>query len=238
MTDESTAVKDLSVWGKIVSIFTSPREALESINQNPSWLIPFIIGLVFFFIFQYATVDYQMDYQLAKIEARDLPAEQLEAAQSQMQGPAKYLGFIFGPIAMLVIWVVFAGCFLLMGNLMIGGKSNFKNMFAIVAWTSLVGIISLILMAFLITSKGTMHGVALDLSLLLPTPAIGAEPGLLYLILSKIDLFVIWQVVLWIIGLSVTYNTTTQKAAPPILILWGLWIVVSIGFTSLFGNLF
>lgn len=238
MTDESTAVKDLSVWGKIVGIFTSPREALESINQNPTWLLPFVIGLVFFFIFQYATVDYQMDYQLAKIEARDLPAEQMQAAQSQMQGPAKYLGFIFGPIAMLLIWVVYAGCFQLTGNLMIGGKAKFKNMFAIVSWTSLVGMISLILMTFLITSKGTMHGIALDLSLLLPTPAIGEDPGLFYLILSKFDFFVIWQVILWIIGLSVVYNTTTKKAAAPILTLWGLWIVVSIGFTSLFGNLF
>jgi hypothetical protein len=238
MEAESGAVKELSVWDKIIGIFTSPREALVSINQNPTWLIPFIIGLVFFFIFQYATVDYQMDYQIAKLEAKELPAEQFAAAQSQMQGPVKYLGFIFGPIVMLIIWAAYAGCFLLFGNWMIGGESNFKKMFSMVSWTSLVGIISLILMTFLITSKGTMHGVALDLSLLLPTPAIGAQPGLLYLFLSKIDFIVIWQVILWIIGLSVIYNTTTKKAAVPILTLWGLWIVISITFTSVFGNMF
>jgi len=238
MTEEATKSNEMSVVNKIVGIFTSPREAFESINQNPSWIIPFLIGLVFFLIFQYFTVDIQMADQIAKLEARDMPAAQMEAARGQMQGFAKYLGFIIGPFAILIFWVIFAAIFLLFGNMMIGGETSFKKIFSIVAWTSLVGNLSLILLTFLITSKGTTHGVAMDLSLLLTTPALGTEPGVLYLILSKIDFFVIWQVILWIIGLSVTYNTTTNKAAIPILTLWGLWIVVSVTFSSLLGNLF
>jgi len=236
--EESTKTNEMSVVNKIIGIFTSPREALVSVNQNPSWVIPFLIGLLFFLIFQYATVDIQMADQMAKIEARDLPAAQLEAARGQMQGFGKYLGFIIGPIAILIIWVIFAACFLLLGNLMIGGETSFKKIFSMVAWTSLIGNLSLVLLIFLITSKGTTHGVAMDLSLLLTTPAVGAEPGLLYLVLSKIDFFVIWQVILWIIGLSIAYNTTTNKAVAPILTLWGLWIAISVTFTSLLGNLF
>jgi hypothetical protein len=238
MTDETEKSNEMHVINKIVGIFTTPRQVFESINQNPSWLIPFIIGLIVFYIFQYTTLDIQMEYQMAKIEARDLPAEQVEAARNQMQGPVKYLGFVFGPLAILVIWVVFSGCFLLFGNWMIGGETNFKKIFSIVAWSSLVGNLSLILLTFLILSKGTVHGIALDLSLLLPTPAIGSEPGILYLIFSKIDFFVIWQAILWIIGLSVAYNSTTKKATAPILILWGIWIIISVSFSSLFGNLF
>lgn len=238
MTEEATKTTEMSVFNKILGIFTSPREAFESINQNPSWLIPFLIGLMFFLIFQYFTVDIQMADQIAKLEAKDLPAAQLEAARGQMQGFAKYLGFILGPIVILVLWVIYAACFLLFGNLMIGGETSFKKIFSIVAWSSLVGIISAVLLTFLITSKGTTHGIGMDLSLLLTTPAVGAEPGLLYLILSKIDFFIIWQVILWIIGLSVSYNTTTSKAAAPILTLWGIWIVISVAFTSIVGPLF
>jgi len=97
MTEEATKSNEMSVVNKIVGIFTSPREAFESINQNPSWIIPFLIGLVFFLIFQYFTVDIQMADQIAKLEARDMPAAQMEAARGQMQGFAKYLGFIIGP---------------------------------------------------------------------------------------------------------------------------------------------
>ncbi len=238
MTEEVSKQSEMSVVNKIIGIFTSPREAFVGINQNPTWLVPFIIGLVIFFIFQFYTMDIQMADQIAKLEAKDLSVEQLDAARSQLQGFAKYLGYIFGPIAILTIWVIFAAFFLLFGNWMIGGESSFKKMFSIVAWSSLVGNISLIVLTFLVPLKGTLHGVALDLSLLLSTPALGTEPGLFYLILSKFDFIVIWQVFLWIIGLSVSYNTTTQKAAVPILTLWGLWIIVSVTFTSLLGNIF
>jgi len=238
MNEKIITVKELSVWDRIVGIFTSPKETFESINQKPNWIIPFIIGLIFFFIFQFVTMDIQMEYQIANIDAKDTSAEQIEMAKNQMQGPMKYLGLFIGPIAILIIWVVFAACFLLFGNWMIGGDTNFKKIFSIVAWSSLVGNLSLLLLTFLIVSKGTMHGVALDLSILFPTPEIGAEKSLIYLLFSKIDFFVIWQVILWIIGLSVAYNTTTKKAAVPILSLWAIWIVISVTFSSVFGNMF
>lgn len=236
MTEETAETKEIGTMGRIVGILTAPRETLESINQKPNWIVPFLIGLICFLIFQFSTMDIQTQYQIAKLEARDLPTEQVELAKTQMQGPMKYLGVIIGPIAMLVVWSIMAGAFLLVGNWMIGGETSFKKLFSMVAWVSLVGCISLLLLTFLITSKGTVHGVALDLSVLLTTPPIGEETSLLYKIFSKIDLFVIWQVVLWIIGMSVAYKTTTQKATVPILSLWGLWIVVSIAFSSLLGS--
>lgn len=236
MANEETVKKDMNVFGKIVGIFTSPRETLESVDQNPTWLIPYLIGIVFFLIFQFSTLDIQMQHQMAVMEAKDLPAEQIEAAQNQMQGPLKYLGVIIGPIFIPILWAIFAGVFMLMGNWMIGGETTFKKLFSMIAWVSLIGCLSLILITFLIVSKGAIHGVAMDLSVLLALPEIGGETSLLYKILSKLDVFIAWQVVLWIIGMSVTYKTTINKAAAPILILWGLWIVVSVGFSSLFGN--
>jgi hypothetical protein len=238
MTEEPTNSSEMSVFNKIIGIFTSPRETFVSINQKPTWLVPFIIGVIFFVIFQYLTMDIQADYQIATMEAKQVPAERIEMAQSQMQGPLKYVGFVVGPIFMLIFWVIFAALFYLFSNWMVEGESSFKKVFSIVAWSSLVGNLGLILLTFLIVSKGTPHGVAMDLSVLMTTPPIGEEPGLLYLILSKFDLFVIWQIILWIIGLSVSYNTTTNKTAVPILILWGIWIVVSIAFKSFVGPLF
>lgn len=238
MTEEVTKQGDMNVFNKIVGIFTSPRETFVSINQNPNWIVPFIIGLVFFFIFQFATMEIQTNYQIATMEAKDTPADQIEIAKTQMQGPLKYIGFVAGPIFILIIWVVFAAFFYLFTNWMVDGESSFKKVFSIVAWSSLVGNLGLILLTFLIVSKGTMHGVTMDLSLLVTTPPLGEEPGLLYLILSKFDLFVIWQIILWIIGLSVTYNTTTNKTAAPIITLWVLWIAVSITFKTVLGSIF
>jgi len=197
-----------------------------------------MIGIIFFWIFQFLTVDIQMADRLAMMEARgDIPAERMEMARSQMEGPIKYIGFIAGPIVWLIMLVIMAALFYVAGNLMIGGDSSFKKVFAIVAWSGLIGVISLILMTILVLSKGTTHGVALDLTVFVDTPPIGEEKGTLYRILSKFDVFTIWQIALWIIGLSVTYKATVKKAAVPILSLWVLWIIVSVAFGGFFDQL-
>lgn len=234
----STSTSEMSSMQKIVGIFTGPRQTFEAIDKNPTWFLPFIIGVVFFLIFQFLTMDIQTDYRLKMMEARgDIPQETMEMARSQMEGPVKYIGFVAGPIVMLIMVVIIAALFYVAGNLMIGGDTSFKHIFAVVNWAGLVGILSLIIMTLLILSKGTMHGVALDLSILLDTPAIGEEKSVLYRILSKFDIFVIWQIVLYIIGMSVAYKSTVQKAAVPILSLWAIWIIVSVAFGGFFESL-
>lgn len=238
MSEETTTTGEMSTMQKIVGIYTAPRRTFEAIDQNPTWFLPFIIGVVFFLIFQFLTVDLQMDYRMEMMEARgDIPQEQMDVAKAQMQGPFKYIGFVAGPIVWLIMILIIAALFYVAGNLMIGGDTSFKKVFAIVAWTGLIGVISFIIMTLLILSKGTMHGVALDLSILLDTPAIGEDKSTLYRILSKFDVFVIWEIVLYIIGMSVTYKATVKKAAVPILSLWALWIIVSVAFGGFFEQL-
>ena len=238
MSEETTTAGEMSTMQKIIGIYTAPRRAFEAIDQNPTWLVPFIIGVVFFLIFQFLTVDMQMDYRIEMMEARgNIPQEQMDIAKTQMQGPIKYIGFVAGPIVWLIMIVIMAALFYVAGNLMIGGDTSFKKVFAIVAWTGLIGVISFIIMTLLILSKGTLHGVALDLSILLDTPAIGEEKSILYRLLSKFDVVVIWELVLYIIGMSVTYKTTVQKAAVPILSLWMVWIIISVAFGGFFESL-
>lgn len=238
MSEETTTTGEMSTMQKIVGIYSAPRRTFEAIDQNPTWFLPFIIGVVFFLIFQFLTVDLQMDYRMEMMEARgDIPQEQMDVAKAQMQGPVKYIGFVAGPIVWLIMILIIAALFYVAGNLMIGGDTSFKKVFAIVAWTGLIGVISFIIMTLLILSKGTMHGVALDLSILLDTPAIGEDKSTLYRILSKFDVFVIWEIVLYIIGMSVTYKATVKKAAVPILSLWALWIIVSVAFGGFFEQL-
>ena len=238
MADETTQKNEMSVFQKIMGIYTAPRQTFEAIDQQPTWFLPFIIGVVFFLIMQFFTVDIQMADRVAYMEAQgDYSAEQMEAIRGQMQGPVKYIGFIAGPIVWLIMIVILAAIFYVAGNLMIGGDSSFKKVFAIVAWTGLIGVISIIIMTALILSKGTTNGVGLDLSIFLDTPPIGEEKSTLFRLLSKFDIFVIWQIILYIIGLSVTYKATVKKAAVPILSLWALWIIITVAFGGFFESL-
>ena len=237
MSEEATSGQEMSAFQKIIGIFTAPRLTFEAIDQKPTWFLPFIIGVIFFLIMQVLTIDIQMADRIAMLEAKDMPQAQLDASKSGLTGPLKYVGLIAGPIVWLIMIVIMAAIFYVAGNLMIGGDSSFKKVFAIVCWSGLVGVISLILMTLLMLSKGTTQGIALDLAVFLDTPPIGEEKSTLYRIFSKFDIFTIWQIVLWIIGLAVTYKTTIKKAAVPIISLWVLWIIVSVAFGGFFESL-
>ena len=218
MSEEATSGQEMSAFQKIIGIFTVPRQTFEAIDQKPTWFLPFIIGVIFFLIMQVLTIDIQMADRIAMLEAKDMPQAQLDAAKSGLTGPLKYVGLIAGPIVWLIMIVIMAAIFYVAGNLMIGGDSSFKKVFAIVCWSGLVGVISLILMTLLMLSKGTTQGIALDLTVFLDTPPIGEEKSTLYRIFSKFDIFTIWQIVLWIIGLAVTYKTTIKSSNQRIII--------------------
>lgn len=117
-----------------------------------------------------------------------------------------------------------------------GGETSYKKVFSIVAWSSLVALLGGILKTFLILSKGTGHGVVTSLAVLLPTPPLGHKASILYRFLSKFDLFTIWTLILWIIGLAVVYRFTTKKSSTFVLSLWAIWIVLSVTLGSVLGR--
>jgi hypothetical protein len=55
----------------------------------------------------------------------------------------------------------------------------------------------------------------------------------LYKLFARFGIFIIWEIVLLIIGFSVIYKFSKGKSASAVIALWLIWIVVSI----LLGNL-
>ena len=239
MEGETTVapVKPMSTINKIINIFASPKEAFESIDEKPTWLVPFIITIIFVFGMLYMTMEIQASDQLAVMQARDMSEQQIQAAQSQMKGPLRFIGFVMAPIGILIANSIIAALLLLASNLMIGGREvGFKKIFSLLMWSGLVGILGIIITTFLATQKGTMLGVSLDLSILLPTLAPGESKSFIYYLLARFDLFVFWQMILWIIGLSVMYKTTIQKAVMPVLTLWIVWVILAVSLGSVLGK--
>lgn len=236
MDSNESTVKPMSTLGRITGIFTSPRETFEGIEQKPTWLVPFLIVVIITMITQYFVLDINLNDRIATMEAQGLPAEQISQQETALNSPLKYIGLVFIPIATPIVWALIAGLILLAANLLLSGKSDFKKIFAMVAWTGLIGVISVIILSFLIYSKGTANGVAMDLSVLLETPPLGESKSILYRIAQRFDLFIFWEMALWTIGLSVFYKTTVQKALTPIAILWVIWVIIAVGLGSVFSK--
>lgn len=226
----------MGALSRIIGVFSSPRETFESIDRKPTWLVPFLVVVIFTIVLQFLAMDIGIKDRMAMMEARDVPAQQIEAARAQAAGPLKYVGIAVTPVVILVVWAVLAGIFLFAGNTVMGGESKFKKVFSVMAWSSLIGIIGGILKTFLIMSKGTSRGVVTSLAILLQTPQAGQSPSILYRFLNRFDLFTIWTMVIWIIGMAVIFRFTTKKSATLVLSLWAIYIILAVALGGLFGS--
>ena len=226
---------------RIVGIFTPPRETFESIDRKPTWLVPFIVLTLLAIILSILVIDIMGDYQMKALEARELPAAQMEAARARMEGPLRYVNLLFVPVMFLLVWLIISFVFWFSGNTILGGDVKFKKVFSVIAWSGLVSDwqgIGSVLKTLLIKMKGTVQGVQTSLAIILPTPEIGKPTTVMYRLLSRFDIFMVWQLVLWIIAFSVIYRFSMKKSSILVLSVWVLWIIIAVGlggFLSAFG---
>ncbi|MEJ2054564.1 MAG: YIP1 family protein [Calditrichaceae bacterium] len=230
-------IKSMNALSKAINIFVSPREAFESINEKPTWLFPYIIITVFVLFMMFMTKDLQTQDQINAMRANGMTEQQLDNMESNMRGPLGYIGFVIAPAGMLIVNLVIAALLLVAANLMIGEKEiSYKKIFSMLMWAGLVGIISVLISTFLAMQKGTMIGISLDLSALLPAVPPGESKSFLYRLLARFDIFVFWQMALWVIGLSVMYKTTIKKAIAPVATLWVIWVIIAVGLGGVIGK--
>jgi len=219
----------LGFAGKLINIFTSPTKTFQELDQRPTWIIPFLIMV----IITLATVLLTLPIIIKM--AVDEIAKNPEASQEQIQIVVKTLPFTIPSIAVLwiVVWFfAFAGILYLVGTLFLGGDSTFKKILSVQSWSSLIiGLSSIVTIPIVMAKESVL--VSLSLALLLPTDAIGTK---LHALLSQIDFFNIWYLATMTLGFSTIYKFSVKKSAVTMVILWAIWIAISVIRAGLTGQ--
>ena len=237
MNAENQSATEMGDFERFLGIFTSPRETFVSIDRKPTWLMPFIIIVIVMIGLQLLSMDIGIKDRIADMQARDIPQEEVDQMTSRMTGPLKYIGLVAVPPITLLVWAILAGILLFGANTMMGGQTTFKKIFSAVAWSSLIGLVGAILKTLLTLSRGSTHGVATSLAILLPTPGLGQSKSVLYRLLERFDLFTVWTLFLWIIALAVLNRFSTKKSAILVGSLWAIYIVLSVALGGLFSGM-
>jgi hypothetical protein len=97
---------------------------------------------------------------------------------------------------------------------------------------------ALITVPLLLTTESIDPEVAQRGSLLASSPAFFLPedaPRALQALLSSLDVFSIWCIVLLIIGFGVSNRLSKGAAAAVVLVPWVLWIAIKVGWVALFG---
>lgn len=217
----------------MLNIFFSPAKVFEKIKEKPGWIKPLIVVLVVIILSAAITVFLTKDTALAQQEEamreRGMSDEQIEQAKQFIGGPiAAVLGGVFAVIFTVAILLVFS----LLINVLIpifGGASSFKTVFSVVSHAALVRVPSVIVRIILILLTKSLY-VSASLALLVP----GMDKGsFAYRILTGFDGFVIWEMALVALGISVTNNLSKKNA----FIIVFLILLVSIFIGAAIGGL-
>ena len=221
-----------------MGIYFSPRKTFEYLRGKPKWLVPFILICLVALVSNFLARDIAIKERIESVqmserlteEQKDQYLEQIEASTSGWQA---YIQWVATPIVILIILAAVAGLFLFFGNLLFGGQASFRQMLSVYTHSGLVSVPAAIIKVPIMLAQGTTK-VQTSLAVVLSADA---EGTFLFRLLSKFDLFSIWEVILLIIGVSVVYRFTSGKSSTMVLIIWALWIIVSVTLGGFFRGL-
>lgn len=226
---------EMNAFQRFIGIFLSPREAIESINRKPNWLVPLIIialaSLIFTMVTLPISMPEQMQKQREKLEEQNKSDEEIDTAMAM----GEKFGKIFAPVGAIVgtviVLVLMAAIYLFIGNVILGGETTFKKMFSMYTYTSLIGVLAMALKLPLVLSQKTMD-ISFSLSMLLPADQ---AKNFIYYVLKSVEVFSIWQFALLAIGFSVLYKFTMKKSVWIMVVLFLVYVLISATLMNIFS---
>jgi hypothetical protein len=155
-------------------------------------------------------------------------------AQQATQGPVfNYVMPLIGSLTGLWVgWLLLAGL-LHFGSTLLGGRGSMQSALNIVAWASLPFAVRDLLRIIFILAVG--HAIV--------SPGLSGfttTPGFIAQLLARLDIFMIWHVILLIIGFALTDGLPRGKAVTAVLVVMLLVLFAQAGLgalTSRFGGL-
>ncbi|RKD32355.1 Yip1 family protein [Thermohalobacter berrensis] len=215
-------------WERLKYVFTNPNKAFKNIAEYPKPLFPIllIIGVMLFLILirvgLYKDFLRQQLVQQFSRQGMEMPnIENLLNAQL-------YISMIFIAITPLAIWLG-KSVFINAISGLVGGEGSFKKGFRVIVYSYLPILLGQILVAIISLIIGKF-AVPINFAIILPS---SMEGGLLYNLLSQIDIFIIWYQVLAIIGVSYAYQISRKSASFLVLSSWIIWVLITSGLATI-----
>jgi len=204
------------LFSRIVGVFFSPRATYAEVAARPRWFgvlaCTSLIVAGGFFVLLSTEVGKQaaFDQQTQVIESFGVKLD--DAAYARMEAGIERARFTT-PIGQLIgiplVLAVVAGILLGIFNALMGGDATYKQVFAILAHSSVIAALQNVFAIPLDYVRETLSSPT-SLQVLLPFIDDASFPGRLF---SSIDLFQIWSTVSIAIGLGVLYKRRTAPIA-------------------------
>lgn len=224
----SVSPKPMGVFERFIGVFTSPAATMRDIAAHPTWLPPMIIAVLVALVFSIFSQDLILERQRTEVRKRnpEMTEQQLAVMEKMTKISTPIMAVVMTPIVYLLI----GGVLLFTGNVLLGGEAKFKTLFATASWSGVISVLSTLINAPVMKARGVLES-ATSLAFLLP-PEDNETP--LYFLLSQIDLFTLWWVIVLGFGFAAAYKFTTQKSMTVLFIWWAALAAVGFGVKMMF----
>ncbi len=243
--DPGDARPPLTEVQRVADTFFAPSKTFADIRRNRSWWLPFLLMVVFGYVFSGTLLhrlgpagiaDSALRADAHKYEQfKELPAEQ-QATQRRIIGTVTTYSLYSFPLLQLA-FTAFGALLLWVGfNFLLGGASTWPGMFAVATFASLPAILRSIL--------GVVMLFVGDLDSFNLQDPIGTNPGYylsstaapwLHAFLGSFDLFTLWILFLYALGGSIVARVKSTSGYALVFGAWFLYVLVKTGIAAAMG---
>jgi hypothetical protein len=235
-----------SGFGRVLGVLVAPDKTFRSIAERPTWVVPLVllvllgisVGLIMQTrVNQVELVKYQMEKMGVDLGKKQM--DKIESEAANQSGAKRTLGLVFGTFVAAAFYFVLAAVFLTVLRLS-GSEIDYLSSLA----TTVHGMVPLGVASLLnipialsrteITPEEVLGGGVLASNL---RPFAPEGSPVLASLLGSLDFFVIWAVVLLILGFRRVGRVSTTTAATMVLVLWGLWVLGKAGFSAVLSSI-
>jgi hypothetical protein len=229
-----------NVFARLAGVLFAPAEAFDDIARRPDIIAPLLIILAIGFASTLLIVP-KLDLEaMFEAQASQIRKQNPEIAEADLErigkwgaASAKMLMYV-SPLLLLLWWAFVAGV-LLFAFRLLGGEGTFSQAFSasIYAWVPMT-IVSIIT-AVVVLARGSFDPTTAA-TLVKSNPAFLTTPTeqpVLFTLLSSLDLFSAWTLILLIFGFSSLAKQPKGRSAAIVITLWIMMVLVKVGFAAI-----
>lgn len=223
---EPITTKGLSFRG-LVEVFYKPAVFFEVLKEKPKIIVPYIVYAIILLAFFVPATDIIYDMQVNSPQFQERMQDQPLPPQAQQM--MRYSIMIGGPITLLLVPLLAAVFAVFWGNFVFAGKARFKQLLSVMLYGEIIyGLGMLVILPMVLAKKS----ILVSLSLAVLAAGQGAD-SILYLALSKIDLFLIWEIIAIGIGLSIVYGVPRNRGYTLSVLSMGMISILHVVFSAI-----
>jgi hypothetical protein len=212
-------------------VYASPTATFQRLKEKPVWLLPLILAVVAnlavtFVSMRYIDWNEQRQVAVDRMKERNMTEEQINQAlegmdRFQSNGLLKFGLPLGGALVTSLVSIFFLALIYNISLPLLGVTGNYLRMLSVIAVSGLVALPSaLVRIPLTLLQKSAQ----VSTSLLVAAPNL--KSPFLTVILSRVDLFAIWQLVLVGLGLKVVFDIRGTKSWWLVFSVWGVLTLV------------